>query len=120
MGKKVDNLVLDGMLDVIATCTEMYVVTAEPANRAAAISTSLATANLSGGDFSIGDGDVDGRKITIAQQADCDIRTSGTATHVAICTSATLMLVTTCSTQSLASGGTVTVPAFDDEVADPT
>jgi hypothetical protein len=121
MAKKVDNTVLDGALDIVATGTELYICTSEPADRAAAIAASLIDAHtLTGGDFSNADGDTNGRKVTVAQQADIDIATSGTATHIAICTATTLLLVTTCTSQELSSGGTVTVPAFKYEIADPT
>lgn len=120
MGKKADDTVLDGLLDIIATATEMHVCTAEPTDRANAIALELADEVMVGGDFTNADGDTSGRKVTIAQQASLPIDTTGTATHIAL-TSATLLLyVTTCTSQALTSGGTVTVPAFDIEVADPT
>jgi hypothetical protein len=121
MAKKVDDTVLDGLLDIIATATEIYICTSEPADRAAAITTSLISAHtLTSGDFTKANGDASGRKITIAQQATLPITTTGDATHIALCTGSLLLLVTTCTTQTLTSGGTVTIPAFDDEVADPT
>ena len=52
------------------------------------------------------------------------IDSSGTATHVALSrvSDSTLLLVTTCTSQALTANGsnTVNVPAFDDEIADPT
>ena len=78
---------------------------------------------LTGGDFSNSDGDADGRKVTIAQQADVSIHTTKVdADHVALLndTAKELTIVTTCTAQTLTQGNTVTFPAFDDEVADPT
>lgn len=77
---------------------------------------------LIGGDFVKANGDVSGRKITVGSQADFAIHTSGNATHVALVddTAKVLLLVTTCTTQTLTAGNTVTTPAFDDEIADPT
>ena len=121
MGKKVSDSVLDGACDKVAECVEQYICTADPADRAAAISTSLISANtLASGDFSKANGDASGRKVTVAEQANLSITASGTATHIALATAAELRLVTTCTAQALTSGGTVTIPAFDDEYADPT
>ncbi len=123
MAKTISDLVLDGALDITATGTIMHVCSSEPANRAAAVSASLAdvvlTAGDGNGDYVIANGDTSGRKITVSQQASITIDASGTATHVAISDATNLLLVTTCTSQALTSGGTVTVPAFDQEIADP-
>lgn len=121
MGKKVSADVLDGGLDKIATCTEMYVCTAEPATRAAAISTSLiAAVTLTGASFTKAAGTGTNRKTTVAQQADRDITATGAATHVVLCDSSNFHVVTTCTSQQLTSGGKVTIPAFVYESAQPT
>lgn len=122
MARFADDSVLDGLLDIIATATELYICTgaSEPADRAAAISASLIPAHtLTSGDFTNADGDVSGRKVTIAQQADLTLDATGDATHIVLCTGTTLLYATVCTTQTLTSGGTVTVPAWDVEVADP-
>lgn len=119
MPKAISTLVLDGALDVIATATRMTVCSAEPANFAGIAAVQLADEVLTGGDFTKAAGDTNGRKITVAQQADVPIDASGTATHVCLDDGVNLLLVTTCASQVLTSGGTVTVPAFDDEIADP-
>lgn len=122
MGKLATDAVLDGTLDIIATATEMYVCTGEPTSRANADSLSLIAAHtLTSGDFSKSDDAVNsGRKITVAQQASLSIDATGTATHIALCTGSDLLYVTTCTSQALTSGGTVTVPAFDITIEDPT
>lgn len=121
MGKKVHNDVLDAALDEIATAIELYICTSEPADRAAAIAASLISAHtMTGGDYTNADGDTSGRKVTVAEQADLSITGSGTATHIVLCDSSVVLLVTTCTSQALTSGGTVTVPAWDAEIADPT
>jgi hypothetical protein len=120
MARVASDAVLDGLLDVIATATELYVCTDEPTSRANADSLSLiAPHTLTSGDFTNADGDVSGRKVTIAQQADLTLDATGTADHIALCTSTDLLYVTVCTPQALTSGGTVTVPAWDVEVADP-
>lgn len=122
MAKSATDAVLDGLLDVIALGTILTVCNAEPTTYTEAVTTfKLADVVIDSGDFTKANGDTNGRKITVSQQADIPIDTTGTATHVAICTtSGTLLrIVTTCTSQALTSGGTVTVPAFDYEVSDP-
>lgn len=127
MGKFANDDVLDALLAEIATGDEITVCSAEPTTYTEAHTTyKLADGSLTpgngNGDFTIGDGDASGRKLTVAQQGPLAIDASDTATHIAITDTANskLLAVTTCTGQSLTSGGTVTVPAFDIEVADPT
>ena len=120
MAKFVADAVLDALLDKIATGTILTVCSAQPANRTEAVTThKLADVVIDAGDFSKANGDTNGRKVTVAQQADVPVDSSGTATHIAICDGTDLLLVTTCTSQVLTAGNTVTIPAFDDEVADP-
>lgn len=126
MAKWASDTVMDAALAVVATGTVLTVCSAQPTTYAEATSTyALAdvvlTPGAGNGDFTLANGDSSGRKVTVAQQADIPIDTSGTATHVAISISgsSTLLYVTTCTSQVLTSGGTVTVPAWDVEIADP-
>lgn len=120
MGKSVHNQILDAALDELATGTVMTACSSEPTTRTEAVTTyKLATHVMAGGDYTNADGDTSGRKCTIAQQADITIDSTGTATHVAICDASNLLYVTTCTSQALTSGGTVTFPAWDVEIADP-
>lgn len=123
MAKKCDDSVLDALLAEIATATRLTVCSAEPASFADISNVALAdvtlTAGLGNGDYTAADGDTNGRKVTVAQQADIPIDTSGTANHIALDDGVTLQYVTTCTSQSLTSGGTVTTPAWAVEVADP-
>jgi len=123
MGKKVEDFFLDKYVDGLAVGTLMSVCSAEPANKAAVAGVTLAsvalTAGVGGGDYTKANGDTSGRKLTVAQQASISITGSGDATHIVI-DDGTNIWVTTCTLQTLTSGGTVTVPAFDAEIADPT
>lgn len=120
MGKVATDGAIDGGLDKIATFTAINICTAEPTSIAECDSLSLIPAHtLTSGDFSKANGDTSGRKVTVAQQATLSIDSSGTATHVAI-NDGTDYYVTTCTSQALTSGGTVTIPAWDIEIADPT
>jgi hypothetical protein len=123
MGKKANDLVMDAALDYVAACDRMFVCSAEPASYAEASATyDLATHTLTSGDFSKANGDSSGRKVTVAQQASIAVDHNGTATHIALGKSGSseLTYVTTCTSQVLTAGNTVTVPAFDIEFGDPT
>lgn len=124
MGKFIIDAAPDAHLAVIAAATRVVVCSAQPANFAGIAAVALAdiavTPGAGNGDFVIADGDVSGRKLTLAQQTDVDIDTSGTATHISFDNGSTLLAVTTCVSQALTDTGTVTIPAFDIEVADPT
>jgi hypothetical protein len=126
MGKAAPDYMIDGALERVAEADTQYVCSAEPANFAGIAAVALADAALTpgdgNGDFSIGNGDSSGRKVTVAQQANVPIDATGNASHIVLADAANsrLIYVTTCTTQALTSGGTVTVPAWDVEIADPT
>lgn len=127
MAKACPDAVMDVFLEEIAEADELYVCSGEPANYAGIAAVALATVALTpgsgNGDFTIANGDTNGRKLTIAQQAAIPIDTSGTATHIALAVGGAtdvLKYVTTCTSQALVDTGTVTVPAWDIELADPT
>lgn len=123
MAKWANDDVMDAALDVIATATRMDICSAQPANFAGIAAVALADVTLDSSDFTLANGDTSGRKVTVAAQNGVLIDSSGTATHVALSrvSDSTLLLVTTCTSQALTANGsnTVNVPAFDDEIADP-
>lgn len=120
MGKRVHDAVLDGAFAVLDDGNIMTVCSQEPTTRTEAITTyALADVALTSGDYAVADGNASGRKCTIAQKTNVAIDASGTATHVAICDGTRLLYVTTCTSQPLTSGGTVTIPAWRVEIADP-
>ena len=119
MSKSVANDVLDAALTEIATSTTLTVCSAEPANYAGIAAVALASVTVSGADFTIADGTTSGRKTTVAEQAGVSISASGDATHVALDDGTTLQYVTTAPTQTLTSGGTVTVAQWSVELQDP-
>lgn len=120
MAKIASDAVLDALLDKVATGTILTVCSTQPTTRTEAVTTyKLADVTVDSGDFAKANGDVSGRKVTIAQQPDVPVDSNGTATHVAICDGTDLLYVTTCTSQVLTSGNTVTVPAWKIEVSDP-
>lgn len=122
MGKLVADAVLDAALSYIKTNAILLVVCKDtPTTYANATATyDLADVAIDGDDMVIGDGTVSGRKLTISEQAAVTIDHSGTATHIALCSSDTLLYVTTCTSQALTAANTVTIPAWKIELADPT
>lgn len=124
MAKSVHDDVLDGALDIIRNnCTRVTVCSTQPTTYTEGNATyALADVTVDSTDFTKANGDTNGRKLTVAQQASVPVDTSGTAQHVALLDVANskLLYVTTCTSQSLTSGNTVTIPAWDIEIADPT
>lgn len=68
MAKSAADAVLDGLLDVVATATAQIACSAQPTSYAEATSTyALADVTIDSGDFTKGNGDTNGRKVTVAQ-----------------------------------------------------
>ena len=122
MAKSVHNDVLDGAFNILNDGDLMTACNAEPPTRTEAVTTfKLADVAMTPGtDYTISDGDTNGRKVRMAAKSGVPIDTSGTATHVAIVDAPRLLYVTTCTSQVLTSGGTVDFPVWDFEIADPT
>ncbi len=120
MAKSLDDTVLDGALNIIDNATRMVVCSGAPANFAGIAAVALADVVMAGGDFVDANGDTNGRKVTVAAKAGVTIDASGTATNISLDDGSTLLVVTTCTSQALTSPGTVDIPAWDIEIADPT
>lgn len=122
MGKAVHNDVLDGAFDVLDQADLMTVCSAEPTTRTEAITTfKLADIAMTPNtDFTKADGDVSGRKVTVASKSGVTVDTTGTATHVALVDATRLLYVTTCTSQALTAANTVNFPSWKVEIADPT
>ena len=120
MAKFTDDSIFDAACTERATATAQRVCAGQPVSVADAITKTLATRAITGGNFTIADGDVSGRKSTVDQATDISVSATGTADHVSLDDGTTLLEVTTCNSLALTSGGTVTVPAYDSEFQDPT
>lgn len=125
MAKWQRDAMLDAALADPASATSVKVCSAQPttyaeANATYMLAAATVTAGAGNGSFTLANGDISGRKLTVAQVSNASITNSGTATHVAlvITGSSTLLYVTTCTSQALTAGGTVTIPAWDIEIAD--
>ncbi len=122
MSKSIPDAVLDTFLDEIATGTRVDVTSdvGTPTDLSNTLANVTVAAGDGGGDWTIANGDTSGRKLTLTQQADVSITGTGTALHIVISLASVILAITTCTSQALTSGGTVTIPAFDIEIADPT
>jgi len=129
MTKFTNDAVMDAALDeIINNAAAMNLCSVAPTTRTEAITTySLADVVIDSGDFSKADGDVSGRKATVAAQNSVTVDVSGTATHVAITDATRLLHVTELGTvrQNTAQAGgasTITLDAsasaVDDEYND--
>jgi len=124
MAKSVHDDVLDGAFDVLDQANLMIACSAQPTSRTEAVTTyALADVAMTvNTDYTKANGDVSGRKVTVAAKSTVLIDTSGTATHVALVDGTRLLYVTTCTSQALTANAsnTVNFPAWDIEIADPT
>lgn len=127
MTKFVLDAALDAYLAYIADLGDKLIIcsTAPTTFTEANVTYNLGAVTLTegggNGDYTIGNGDTNGRKLTVAQQTGISVTASATATHIAIVDSvgSVLLVVTSLSSsQAVTSGNTATVNAFDLEVAD--
>lgn len=117
MAKAIPDTILDLMLDQ-AEGNTIHITSAQPANYAGIAAVVLAQG--SAGAYTAANGDVSGRKNTMAAVTGLPITNTGTATHVVISDGAsTLKLITTCTSQALTSGGTVDTSTWSHEITDP-
>ena len=124
MGKATTNTVLDTALALLKSSADaVNVCTSEPTTYAEATSTyNLATGAITSADWTgPADSSAGGRKVTFDGKGSLSVTSSGTAAHVAWtkASGSLLYCITTCSSQVLTSGNSVTVPgsiviAIDD------
>lgn len=121
MAKWASNEVMDAALAVVAGATRMVAVAGQPANYATAWNGRLAEAGVAAGDFTVGAGDVSGRKVMVAPKSGVAVTAAGTADHVALVDHAggRLIYVTTCPAQALPLGGTVNFQGWSVEIGAP-
>ena len=122
MAKTADDTVLDGLLNIVDNADLMTVCSSQPTTRTEAVTTfKLADVAMTPGtDFTDSNGDTNGRKTRVAAKSAVPIDSNGTALFIALVDATTLLFVTTCTSQALSAGGTVDIPVWDIEVADPT
>ena len=119
MSKLTDDSVMDAALAVVQTSNDYHICFGDPSNRAEVIANSLA--NVAPTFTGPANGDVSGRKITVDSKSGVTVNATGTAA-VACLISGTLLLDKTdlSATQLITAGNTITIQAWDHEIADPT
>tara|TARA_R110000787_G_scaffold8948_22_gene31054 strand:- start:46 stop:438 length:393 start_codon:yes stop_codon:yes gene_type:complete len=129
MGKFIADTVHEKGLNEIATGDLITLCEGQPVSYAEAVGLKSAAGKRLGGnaltpgdgngDFTLADGDVSGRKITVEEQTGT-VAESGAADHVAIVDTVTseLLLVTTMASQAVVGGNDYTIAAFDYEIPD--
>lgn len=127
MAKNMPDAILDGMLDTIADNVDRIDICKDTPSDYSTATTAgthslgsvVVTAGDGGGDWTIGNGDTSGRKLTLAQQTGVSIGTTGTATHIAMTDGTSVYYgATTCTSQAVTSGNTATINTFDIELSD--
>ena len=119
------DAVLDGSLDVIATCTRVSICSSEPANFAGIAAVSLGsytlTAGDGNGDWTIANGDTSGRKITLGAQSGNNATATGAANFLAFDDATTLHYTIAADGDTVNNGSPFTISATKvSEIADPT
>ena len=111
------NDVYDAALDEIATCTSVHICSSEPANHAGIAAVSLGnytvTAGDGNGDWTIGDGDTSGRKITLGAQSGNNATGDGDADFVVGTDGTTMLFVIDGDGETVNSGSPFTIAATD-------
>ena len=124
MGKYQNDLMLDAALNYIKTNADggsMVVLASSATLYAHVTASALASATTASGDWTVGDGDTSGRKVTYVGASGVTVATTGTANHLALTDgSGTLYYVTTVTSQALTATNTLTIPTFDIEISDAT
>jgi hypothetical protein len=125
MPKTAPDAVMDAALDYIDQADVLRVCStldATPTHAEIVAATLASVAITPDTDFTKANGDVSGRKVTVAAKSGVSVTATGTADHIALTTTSgsVVRYVTTCTSQGLTSGNTVNIPAWDIEIADPT
>ena len=123
MGKYMNPNTIDLALNDIKTNGNLLVVcSAQPASYADAFTNyKLGSVAMASTDYTLANGDVSGRKITVAAKAGVPVSVSGTATHVALIDTVNSILkhVTTTASTAVAASGTIDVGSYKDEIQAP-
>ena len=121
MAKVASNGMIEGGLTKYGTSVNLTICAGQPVSFADIATKAVASTALVVGDFTIANGDISGRKSTVAAKSSLLITTSGTADHVVVDDGTSEYYVTTATPQALIANGsnTVSTPAFDREISDP-
>ena len=123
-----DDVLAGGLDYIVANCDGCFVCTSDVAttgipdwSKVSGTSALTSLNVMSGVDFSESDGDISGRKLEVAEQADISITADGTAEHIVLVDngSTKILVITECTPEAILSGNLTTIPAWDIEIEDP-
>jgi len=126
MAKTILSTAVDAAYDYIrGKVTGIAVCNAQPTTYTQAYTTyMLAKVGLTSTGLTVAAGDAGGsaRKMTTTQKTGVSVSVTGAAKFIALfgSTSSLLLLVTTCTSQQITTGNTLTIPAFKHEFGDVT
>lgn len=121
MAKKIPDAVMDVALnDIKNNADKVHLCAGEPADEADVTNHTLGNVTVDSSDFTVGDGDTSGRKITLSAQS-VTASANGDADHVVIVDTGTaIKAITTIASKTLASGTSYDIAAVDLwEIRDP-
>lgn len=101
-----------------ANVTKLVLLPSQSADYAAANAAKLAEVVVAGADFTLGNGDVSGRKVSVGAKAAVAVTATGTANHLGLLDVAGTRLLRVFPLSvaiAVTSGGTVDISAFQDE-----
>lgn len=112
---------IDLALGYIAQADKQYACSQYPTSYADVLTYSLASVDLAAGAFSITDGVVSGRRLTIAEHKGVSVLVNGQANFVVLVHTASdqLLYVTTSDPQGLTTGSYVDFPEWSIEIENP-
>ena len=124
MAATMPDTTVDAALDRVALSTAVHACTSAPANHAGIAAVSVGnytlTAGDGNGDWTIANGDVSGRKITLGAQSGNNGTGTGAANFLAFTDGSTLHYVADADGDTVNSGSPWTIGAFDVwEITDP-
>jgi len=120
MARHIPDAAYDAYFAYFSACTQLDITS--DVSTPTDLTNSLANVTLDSGDYSVGAGDPDGRKLTVAQQSSVTVTANGTTAHAVLSLSGTIRLVTTCSSRTVSAddGDLINTSAFYLQVAAPT
>lgn len=110
---------LDATLNAVTACTTLTCCAGFPEDYEDIATRALGSTALTEDDFTLSDGVVSGRRVTVASKSGILVEEGGVWDHIAI-DDGTDYVVTTIQSVAVAANGvsTMTTPAFDYEIAD--
>ena len=116
----VNNLLMDKALDHLKTTGDMLNIcdTIPTTLTEAEVTYMLAQVAMTSADYTLADGDVSGRKVTVAGQTGVTVTNSGTSLVAAITGGTDLFVYSECTAIALVAGNTINTTSFDWEILD--